>query len=105
MAKRRMLKREFELFKMKENESIKHMADRLAVITNEHTLLDKPYDMEEKVSQFFSLPQAKVMAIKEAKHLTTITIDELIGNLMTHELALKEEQAPTTSTTEKRDHR
>lgn len=31
-------------------------------------------------------------AIQEAKDLTKLTVDELVGNLMTHELDLKEEK-------------
>ena len=36
--------------------------------------------------------KANVMTIKEAKNLTKLSLKELIGSLMTHEIAMKEQE-------------
>lgn len=104
-AKIRVLNREYELFAMKEGESIQQMADRLQVITAQLELLGKQYSMKDKLSKILmSLSREwrpKVTAIEEAKDLNKLTVDELVGNLMTHELNLKEEKRETKPTTSK----
>ncbi|KAF3668716.1 putative LRR receptor-like serine/threonine-protein kinase MRH1-like [Capsicum annuum] len=65
---------EFEVFKMKENESLHEIVTRLTVLTNELTSLGKVITEEEQV--------------EKEKDLTTMTLDELVGNLRTYEMEI-----------------
>ncbi|WRX20691.1 Integrase [Theobroma cacao] len=67
-----ILTKNYEMFKMEPGEDITNMFDRFTNITN-------------KLSQL-------VTAIREAKDLNVITLDEICGSLLTHELELKEEE-------------
>lgn len=94
-SKINMLVTKYELFKMNTNESISDMYARLTCICNELASLGKPYSDGDKVQKILrSLPKAlntKVTAIKEAKDLRTLKIEELLGSLMTHELEMMNE--------------
>ncbi|XP_075091960.1 uncharacterized protein LOC142172088 [Nicotiana tabacum] len=71
-----MLTTEYELFKMKEDESIQDMHTSFTSIINElHSLGE----------------ESKVNAITEAKDLQKLTIDEFIGNLKTYEMKRKKD--------------
>jgi hypothetical protein len=96
---------------MKSEESIYEMFTRFTNIINSLKALGKCYTNVENVRKILrSLPKhwnAKVIAIEEAKDLTKMSLDELLGSLMTHEIMLKgrEEKAkPKRSLTLKSSH-
>ncbi|KAL5577478.1 hypothetical protein UlMin_019177 [Ulmus minor] len=93
-SKINMLVHKYELFQMKHDESITQMYTRFTDIINDLSSLGKEYSMSEKVRIFLrSLPkqwEAKVTAIQEAKNLSNLPLDELIGSLMTHEITMKQ---------------
>ncbi|EOY32356.1 Uncharacterized protein TCM_040215 [Theobroma cacao] len=84
------------MFKMEPGEDITSMFDRFTNITNKLSQLSKPIPEHELVKRLLrSLPKSwkpKVTAIREAKDLNIITLDEICGSLLTHELELKEEE-------------
>ncbi|MBA0747572.1 hypothetical protein Gogos_004479 [Gossypium gossypioides] len=71
------------------------MSDRFTHIINGIKALRKTYpnmDMVKKVLN--SLPtswEAKVTVIEESKDLNSLSLDELIGSLLTHEMRLNKE--------------
>ncbi|RVW82058.1 Retrovirus-related Pol polyprotein from transposon RE1 [Vitis vinifera] len=77
---------------MKENETIVEMITRFTDIVNGLEALGKTYKKSEKVMKILkSLPSkwhTKVTAIQEAKGLTKLPMEELIGSLMTYEINL-----------------
>jgi hypothetical protein len=87
------LNQEFELFRMKQGESISDMQKRFTHLTNRLNALGKPVSNEiatNKILRCLSrewLP--KVTAIKEANDLTTLTITTLFGKLEEHQQALE----------------
>ena len=87
-----MLVHQYELFKIDPIESITSMFTRFTDIINGLKSLDKVYDNSELVRKILrSLPrtwEVKVKAIQEAKDLNKLLLEELIGSLMTHELAM-----------------
>ena len=88
-----MLVHNYELFKMEKNEPIGDMFTRFTHILNALKNLGKVYSTSENVRKILrSLPkscEAKVTAIQEAKDLTKLPLDELVGSLMTHEITMK----------------
>ena len=84
---------DYELFKMKANESIVDMYTRFIDIINKLKALGKKFENAELVRKMLrSLPkswEAKVTAIQEAKDLNTLPLEELLGSLMTYEMNSK----------------
>ncbi|GAB2284085.1 hypothetical protein Dimus_039645 [Dionaea muscipula] len=84
------------MFTMNEGESITEMYARFTKIMNSLKGFGKDYSQEDKVKKILRvLPKAwrpKVMAIQECKNLKTLSIDTLIGSLLTYEVVLKEEE-------------
>ena len=76
-----------ELLLMKENETIVEMITRFTDIVNGLEALGKTYKESEKVMKILrSFPSkwhTKVTAIHEAKDLTKLPMEELIGSLVT----------------------
>ncbi|KAI4340827.1 hypothetical protein MLD38_025628 [Melastoma candidum] len=74
---------------MKPDESISEMYDRLNIIINSFALLVKNYTNAELVKKVLrSLPmnwKAKKIAIEEAKDLTTLRLDQLMGSFFSYE--------------------
>ncbi|EOY00257.1 Uncharacterized protein TCM_010085 [Theobroma cacao] len=72
------------------------MLDRFTNLTNKLSQLGKAIPEHEIVKRLLrSLPKnckPKVTAILEAKDLNVITLDEICGSLLTHELELKEKE-------------
>ncbi|KAL6323552.1 hypothetical protein AAG906_039134 [Vitis piasezkii] len=72
------------------------MFSRFIVIVNELEALGKTYTEVEKFMKILrSLPkkwETKVTAIQEAKDLTKLSLEELIGSLMTYEIELYNHQ-------------
>ncbi|KAL6348531.1 hypothetical protein AAG906_013151 [Vitis piasezkii] len=91
-SKINLLVHNYELFSMKENETIVEMITRFTDIVNGLEALGKTYKESEKVMKILrSLPSkwhTKVTAIQEAKDLTKLPMEELIGSLMTYEINL-----------------
>ncbi|GAV59456.1 UBN2 domain-containing protein, partial [Cephalotus follicularis] len=79
-AKLALLNRDYELFKMQLNESIKNLYNRLLDITN----------------GFLGL---------ESKDLKTMEIEELLGSLMTHEVKLNKRSANLAETKPQEERR
>ena len=83
---------DYELFSIKDFESIVEMFSRFMVMVNELESLGKTYTEVEKVIKILrSLPkkwETKVTGIQEAKDLTKLSLEELIGSLMTYEINL-----------------
>ena len=75
---------------MKDNETIVEMITRFTDIVNGLETLGKTYKESEKVMKILrSLPSkwhTKVTTIQEAKDLTKLPLEELIGSLMTYEI-------------------
>ena len=74
----------FELFKMKENEIIAEMVTRFTDITNSLASLGKEYTQVEKVRKILRVLtsdwEKKITAIEEANDLSTISLENIIGN-------------------------
>ncbi|KAL6312496.1 hypothetical protein AAG906_032877 [Vitis piasezkii] len=91
-SKINLLVHNYELFSMKEIETIVEMITRFTDIVNGLEALGKTYKESEKVMKILrSLPSkwhTKVTAIQEAKDLTKLPMEELIGSLMTYEINL-----------------
>ncbi|GAB2275675.1 hypothetical protein Dimus_039143 [Dionaea muscipula] len=91
-----ILVHQYELFTMNEEESITEMYARFSKIMNSLKGFGKNYSQEDKVKKILRvLPKAwrpKVTAIQECKNLKTLSIDTLIGSLLTYEVVLKEEE-------------
>ena len=94
-----MLTLDYELFKMKTDETIKEMSDRFTDVINGLKALGKTYPNKEMVKKLLnSLPkswEAKVTAIEESKDPNTLSLDELIGSLLTYEMKIKHGQEPS----------
>ena len=78
---------------MKPGESLQDMITRFTTVVNELISLGKVYTTEEQVDKVLrTLPRSwkiKVTAIREAKDLTNMTLDELVGNLKTYEMNIE----------------
>ena len=95
-SKINLLVHSYELFFMKDNETIVEMISRFTDIVNGLKALGKTYKESEKVMKILrSLPSklhTKVTTIQEAKYLTNLPLEELIGSLMTYEINLAKKQ-------------
>ena len=83
---------EYEAFKIKFGESLQDMITSFTNVVNELISLGKVYTTEEQVDKVLrTLPRSweiKVIAIREAKDLTNMILDELFGNLKTYEMKI-----------------
>ena len=81
---------------MKDDETILEIITRFTDIVNGLEALGKTYKESEKVMKILrSLPSkwhTKVTAIQEAKDLTKLPLEKLIGSLMTYEINLAKKQ-------------
>ncbi|KAE8667313.1 Kinesin-3 [Hibiscus syriacus] len=95
-SKKSLLNHSYENFKMKPNEDIKAMTNRFSVIVNGLKGYGEVVPNEKLVRKvIYSLPkewQSKKTAIIEAKNLKSLTLEELIGSLLTHEMMVKEDE-------------
>ncbi|EOY17398.1 Uncharacterized protein TCM_036560 [Theobroma cacao] len=86
----------YEMFKMEPGEDITSMLDRFTNITNKLSQLGKPIPEHEIIKRLLrslrKIWKPKLTAIREAKDLNVITLDDICGFLLTHELELKEEE-------------
>uniref|UniRef100_A0A803MU64 UBN2 domain-containing protein n=1 Tax=Chenopodium quinoa TaxID=63459 RepID=A0A803MU64_CHEQI len=83
----------YELFAMNKNEKINDCFRRFMTIVNDLRSLGKSFSDEDLVRKFLrSLTDAwtaKVTAVYEAKDLSTLSLEQLIGSLMTHEMLIE----------------
>nr|GEV18495.1 zf-CCHC domain-containing protein/UBN2 domain-containing protein [Tanacetum cinerariifolium] len=80
---------------IKMNESIDNVFTRFNTINTSLKALDEGYSSKNYVRKFLRVLhpkwRAKVMAIEESKDLTSLSLDELIGNLKVHEMVIKKD--------------
>ena len=86
---------EYELFKMKPQELITEMINRLNALVTTLRKLGKPFTKEEVNNKILRiLPkkdwESRVTSIEEAQDLATLPTDVLIGKILTHELSIKQ---------------
>ncbi|GJW99578.1 retrovirus-related pol polyprotein from transposon TNT 1-94 [Tanacetum coccineum] len=78
-----------------EDESIDSAFARFNTIITSLKALDEGYSSKNYVRKFLRALhpkwRAKVMAIEESKDLTSLSLDELIGNLKVHEMIIKKD--------------
>ncbi|XVF72312.1 hypothetical protein PTKIN_Ptkin12aG0111000 [Pterospermum kingtungense] len=84
------------MFKMKPKKTITSIVDKFNEIVTKLKQLRKEITKEELIKKLLNtLPKEwkpKVTVIKEAKDLTRITMDEIVGSLLTYEQELKEDE-------------
>ncbi|GKV17164.1 hypothetical protein SLEP1_g27700 [Rubroshorea leprosula] len=100
-SKINMLVKKYELFKMKSDDDIKDMFTRFTKITNELKLFDRVLLEEDKVRKILrsllkSWSSIK-MTIEEAHDLSVMTVEMLQGKLLTHEMAMKNDESDDDS--------
>ena len=92
-SKINLLVHNYELFSMKETKSIVEMITRFTEIVNGLEALGMVINESEKVMKILrslsSKWNTKVITIQEAKDLTKLPMEELIGSLMTYEINLE----------------
>ena len=86
---------EYELFKIKPQESIIKMKNHLNALVTTLKKLDKHFTKEKVNNKILKvLPkkdwESRVTSIEEAQDLTTLPTNVLIGKLLTHELTIKQ---------------
>ena len=95
-AKALMLVHQYELFKMKDDESIEQMYSRFQALISGLQILKKSYVASDQVSQILrSLParwRPKVTTIEEAKDLNILGVEDLINSLKVHKIGLNEHE-------------
>ncbi|KAK2404761.1 putative mitochondrial protein [Trifolium repens] len=83
------LKKEFEMLKMKETESVKEYTSKLSHLVNQMRLYGEVVDDSKVVEKMLiSLPdkfEAKVAAIEESCDLKKLTVSEMVSKLQAHE--------------------
>ncbi|XP_057975241.1 uncharacterized protein LOC131162650, partial [Malania oleifera] len=94
-----MLTSEYEAFRMNVGESIQSMYTRFTHIINSLHALGKTYPTYEMISKILrGLPpvwEAKATAIAEGRDLKAMSLDELIGSLITYELSVCLKSSPS----------
>jgi len=95
-AKSLMLVHQYELFKMKDDESIEQMYSRFQILVSRLQILKKSYVASDHVSKILrSLParwRPKVTAIEEAKDLNSLSVEDLVSSLKVYEIGLNEHE-------------
>ncbi|GJX76838.1 zf-CCHC domain-containing protein [Tanacetum coccineum] len=90
-----LLVQQYEQFVISEDESIDSAFARFNTIITSLKALDEGYSSKNYVRKFLRdlhpKWRAKVTAIEESKDLTSLSLDELIGNLKVHEMIIKKD--------------
>ncbi|GJU31781.1 retrovirus-related pol polyprotein from transposon TNT 1-94 [Tanacetum coccineum] len=90
-----LLVQQYEQFIISEDESIDSAFARFNTIITSLKALDEGYSSKNYARRFLRalLPKwrAKVTTIEESKDLTSLSLDELIGNLKVHEMIIKKD--------------
>ncbi|GKD82731.1 hypothetical protein Tco_1349570 [Tanacetum coccineum] len=90
-----LLVQQYEQFTIPEEESIDNAFARFNTIVTSLKALDEGFSNKNYVRKFLRALhpkwRAKVTAIKESKYLTSLSLDELIGNLKVYEVIIKKD--------------
>ncbi|GKB63073.1 zf-CCHC domain-containing protein [Tanacetum coccineum] len=90
-----LLVQQYEQFVISEDEYINSAFARFNTIITSLKAFDEGYSSKNYVRKFLRALQpkwrAKVTAIEESKDLTSLSLDELIGNLKVHEMIIKKD--------------
>ncbi|GKE58926.1 hypothetical protein Tco_1498111, partial [Tanacetum coccineum] len=90
-----LLVQQYEQFVIFEDESIDSAFARFNIIITSLKALDEGYSSKNYVRKFLRALhpkwRAKVTAIEESKDLTSLSLDEHIGNLKVHEMIIKKD--------------
>ncbi|GJR39812.1 hypothetical protein Tco_1215496 [Tanacetum coccineum] len=90
-----LLVQQYEQFIISEDESIDSTFARFNTIITSLKALDEGYSSKNYVRKFLRALhpkwRAKVTAIEESKDLTSLSLDELIGNLKVYEMIIKKD--------------
>ncbi|GJT13991.1 hypothetical protein Tco_0861033 [Tanacetum coccineum] len=90
-----LLVQQYEQFIISEDESIDSAFARFNTIITNLKALDERYSSKNYVRKFLRALhpkwRAKVTTIEESKDLTSLSLDELIGNLKVHEMIIKKD--------------
>ncbi|GJT53132.1 retrovirus-related pol polyprotein from transposon TNT 1-94 [Tanacetum coccineum] len=90
-----LLVQQYEQFVISEDESIDSAFARFNTIITSLKALDEGYSSKNYVRKFLRALhlkwRAKVTAIEESKDLTSLSLDELIGNLKVHKMIIKKD--------------
>ncbi|GKB33524.1 zf-CCHC domain-containing protein [Tanacetum coccineum] len=90
-----LLVQQYEQFVIFEDESIDNAFARFNTIITSLKSPDEGYSSKNYVRKFLRALhpkwRAKVMAIEESKDLTSLSLDELIGNLKVHKMIIKKD--------------
>ena len=101
-----LLSNEYENFSMQRDEDIKEMYGCFLSLVYNEKALGKTYTEVELIRKILRvLPmnfEAKVTAIQESKDLNKVSMEELIGNLITYEMELKAREERKNSESKKK---
>ncbi|GJU67714.1 hypothetical protein Tco_1253973 [Tanacetum coccineum] len=101
-----LLVQQYKQFVISEDESIDSAFARFNTIITSIKALDEGYSSKKYVRKFLRALhpkwRAKVMAIEESKDLTSLSLDELIGNLKVHEMIIKKDSKIVKAKRERR---
>ncbi|GJX26821.1 hypothetical protein Tco_0233117 [Tanacetum coccineum] len=90
-----LLVQQYEQFTIPEEESIDNAFARFNTIITSLKALDEGFSSKNYVRKFLRALhpkwRAKVTAIEESKNLTSLSLDELIGNLKVYEVIIKKD--------------
>ncbi|GJX49587.1 retrovirus-related pol polyprotein from transposon TNT 1-94 [Tanacetum coccineum] len=90
-----LLVQQYEQFVISKNEFIDSAFARFNIIITSLKALDEGYSSKNYVRKFVRALhpkwRAKVSAIEESKDVTTLSLDELIGNIKVHEMIIKKD--------------
>ncbi|GJZ80411.1 hypothetical protein Tco_0645405 [Tanacetum coccineum] len=90
-----LLVQQYEQFTILEEESVDNAFDRFNTIITSLKTFDEGFSSKNYVRTFLRALhhkwRAKVTAIKESKDLTSLSLDELIGNLKVYEVIIKKD--------------
>ncbi|GKV34702.1 hypothetical protein SLEP1_g43052 [Rubroshorea leprosula] len=100
-SKINILVQKYKAFKMKLDEDIKDMFTCFTKITNELKLFDWVLPTEDKVKKILRFLPKSWSSIKttieEADDLSAMTVEMLQGKLLTHEMAMKNDESDDDS--------
>ncbi|GJU61811.1 DUF4219 domain-containing protein [Tanacetum coccineum] len=103
-----LLVQQYEQFVISEDESIDSAFARFNTIITSLKALDEGYSSKNYVRKFLRALhpkwRAKVTAIEESKDLTSLSLDELIGNLKVHEMIIKKDSLVIVKAKEHSNH-
>src|ERR1044072_9234088 len=90
------LLQKYEAFKMEDNESVEAMFSRFQILVDGLKVLNKGYNTADHVKKIIrSLPskwRPMVTALKVAKDLNSVSLEELISSLRSHEIELQADE-------------